>query len=566
MTVLPRPRIVWLLPVIVGILAIIPRPESAWAGQQDGDVFLRTPEVSRALESIRPEAVEAHIRFLADDLLEGRAPGTPGFEIAAKYVETELQALGLQPAGLDDGFRQPVPLQESLLVEDESSLSVLADGRETPLVYAEDFILSPSPSHAETLVRAPVAFVGYGVSAPNLGYDDYAEVDVTGKVVAFLSGAPAAFPGDQRAYYSSGSVKRDTALARGAVAIITFTSPDDPRFRWEVSVNRSRRGAFGLDQDSQPTGGDSGLQGSASLNHSGTLTMFAGSPKSLDDILASAAAGKPQGFDLPVELSIRTTSRHRKIQSHNVVARLEGRDPALAHEHVVYVAHVDHFGVGAAVDGDAIYNGAHDNASGVSILLEIARAFTNLPQPPRRSVLFLAVTAEEWGLLGSQYFATHPTVSRSDLVANLSIDMPFLFHPLLDIVPYGADHSSLAEAVGMAADRLGLEIGPDPIPEQVLFIRSDHYSFVRQGVPALFIKSGFQTGDPSRDGSTMNAEWRRDIYHTPRDEADQGFDFGAGATHAQVNFLTGYIIGNRDERPTWNAGDFFGEIFGRADR
>ena len=243
---------------------------------------------------------------------------------------------------------------------------------------------------------------------------------------------------------------------------------------------------------------------------------------SLDDMFAAAESGTLRPFDLPGVVRIRTTSRHRTIESANVVAKLEGSDPNLRDEHVVYVAHIDHFGIGEPMEGDAIYNGAHDNASGVSILLEIARAYTALPEAPRRSILFLGVTAEEWGLLGSDYFVRHPTVPAENLVADFSLDMPFLFHPLLDIVPYGAEHSSLSEAVGLAAEHLGLEIGLDPIPEQVLFIRSDHFSFVRQGIPSLFIKSGFETGDPSMDGSAINAAWRVDFYHTPRDEAEPG--------------------------------------------
>ena len=212
-------------------------------------------------------------------------------------------------------------------------------------------------------------------------------------------------------------------------------------------------------------------------------------------------------------------------------------------------------------DGDSIYNGAHDNASGTAIVLEIARAFKALPEPPRRSTLFLIVTAEEWGLLGSDYFVNHPTVPAGSLVANMSLDMPFLYHPLLDIVAYGAEHSSLGQAVEQAAGHLGMDIGTDPIPEQVLFIRSDHYSFVQQGVPALFIKSGFETGD-DRDGGDLNTAFRRERYHTPADEIDQGFDYDAGVSHAQVNFLTGYKVAMDDERPTWHPGDFFGDLFG----
>ena len=552
------------LMTFLGIVALTTTSCSLEVGADNpASANLSSDEVAAALQAIQPQAIEAHIRFLADDLLEGRAPGNRGFEIASRYVETHFRSLGLTPAGLAGGFSQPVPLRQSIIVEDQSRVSVILDGEETSLIYAEDYILSPSASQPEVNVSGPLVFVGFGVVAPELEYDDYGSMDVRGKVVAYLSGAPVTFPSNQRAFYSSGSVKREEARARGAIGVVSFTSPDDPRFRWQVSINRSKRGAFSwLDQNGQPNVA-AGIDATASLNHSGVARLFRGSPVSLDDMFAAAESGTLRPFDLPGVVRIRTTSRHRTIQSANVVAKLEGSDPNLRDEHVVYIAHIDHFGIGEPMEGDAIYNGAHDNASGVSILMEIARAYTALPEAPRRSILFLGVTAEEWGLLGSDYFVRHPTVPAENLVADFSLDMPFLFHPLLDIVPYGAEHSSLSEAVGLAAEHLGLEIGLDPIPEQVLFIRSDHFSFVRQGIPSLFIKSGFETGDPSMDGSAINAAWRVDFYHTPRDEPDQGFDFGAGADHARINFLTGFLVANADNRPTWNEGDFFGNKFGQ---
>lgn len=262
-------------------------------------------------------------------------------------------------------------------------------------------------------------------------------------------------------------------------------------------------------------------------------------------------------------MSIATRSTHKDVESANVVAKLEGSDPTLKNEHVVYIAHVDHFGRGVAMNGDEIYNGAHDNASGVAIVMDVARAYAALPTRPRRSVLFLFVTAEERGLLGSDYFARHPTVPKDGIVADLALDMPFLFHPLLDIVPYGAQHSTLKAPVERAAKHLGIAIGTDPIPEQVLFIRSDHFSFVRQGVPSLFLKSGFQTGDPAKDGSAINAGYRRDVYHKPNDDMSQAFDFEAGAAHARLNFLTGWLVAQDTARPAWNPGDFFGGVFGK---
>jgi Zn-dependent M28 family amino/carboxypeptidase len=298
------------------------------------------------------------------------------------------------------------------------------------------------------------------------------------------------------------------------------------------------------------------------LNHSGVQALFAGASRTPEQVFTAAAGGTPQAFDLATRVSMVTRTTHREVQSANVVARLEGSDPDLRDEHVVYVAHVDHVGRGAPMNGDDIFNGAHDNASGSAIVLEIARAFTTLPTPPRRSILFLFATAEEWGLLGSDYFARNPTVPREGLVANFSLDMPFLYHPLLDVVPYGAQHSTLSAPVTRAAEHLGIALATDPIPEQVLFIRSDHYSFVRQGIPSLFIKSGFLTGDPSLDGSAINAGYRRDVYHKPNDDMTQPFDWNAGASHARLNFLTGYLVAQETERPSWNPGDFFGGLFG----
>jgi Zn-dependent M28 family amino/carboxypeptidase len=452
------------------------------------------------------------------------------------------------------------------VVQKASSFTVTSRGATRALVYARDFLLAADLLREEvSLDDVPVAFVGYGVSAPAHGYDDYgAGVDVKGKVVAYLSGAPATLPSNERAYYSSGTVKDAEAVKRGAVGTISFTSPDDPRFRWDVSVATGAQGTYAwVDAKGQPNRGDPALRGSASLNHSGVAAIFDGAAKSPADVFAAAAKSEPQAFDLATRVSITTRSAHTGVESANVVARLQGTDPALENEHVVYIAHVDHFGRGVAMQGDDIYNGAHDNASGVAIVLEVARAFKALPAAPRRSILFLFVTAEERGLLGSDYFARNPTVPAAGIVAALTLDMPFLFHPLKDIVPYGAQHSTLSAPVNRAAAKLGMAIGEDPIPEQVLFIRSDHFSFVRQGVPSLFIKSGFQTGD-ARDGSAINAAYRRDVYHKPNDDMSQAFDFGAGADHARVNFLTGWQVAQQTARPAWNPGDFFGGVFGTA--
>lgn len=543
--------------------AVLVLAASACSDSSQGPVPLDTPDIDVALASVEPAMIEYHMNVLADDSLEGRAPGTDGYASSAVYAEEQLRALGLQPAGVGGSWRQDVPLRQSTVVEDESSLSVWTPiGTET-MTYDIDFYLGADPLRERVEIElAEVVFVGFGVSAPDLGYDDYADADVDGKVVMFLNGAPASFPSNERAYYSSGATKTTEAIARGAIGTMTFWAPDDPRLRWDVNAARSKRGSFAwLDGDGAPNRGNTQVMGSASLNHSAAESLFQGAYVPLADAIAAAQAGTPQSVLLATRVSITTTTAHRDVDSWNVLAKLEGSDPNLRDEYVTYVAHVDHFGVGVEVNGDDVYNGAHDNASGTAIVLEIARAFASLPEPPRRSVLFMIVTAEEWGLLGSDYFVQNPTVAQSNLVANFSLDMPFLFHPLRDIVPYGAEHSTMGASVGQAAEHMGLAIGPDPIPEQVLFIRSDHFSFIRQGIPALFIKSGFETGD-DRDGGAMNTAFRQERYHTPFDDMSQDFDFEAGADHARVNFLTGYIIAQEEDRPAWNEGDFFGGLFG----
>jgi len=540
-----------------------PIPSSA-SGSLDG------PELRSALASITGSQIKQHMSVLADDRLEGRGLGSAGYDAALAHVEATLKSYGLEPAGgqgQQGGFHQRVPLRNSIVSEGTSSMTVRMGAKTKTLTYAKDYLLGADLLRSEvSIADAPVVFVGYGVSAPTLGYDDYAAgVDVKGKVVAYLSGAPAKLPSNERAYFSSGAVKETEAAKRGAIGTMSFTSPDDPRFRWDVSVATGKQGSFAwLDAKGNPNRGDASLRGSASLNHSGVEALFAGAPHAPAAVFAAAAKSTPQAFDLATRVSLVTHSTHREVESANLVARLEGSDPALKDEHVVYVAHIDHFGRGVAMNGDDIYNGAHDNASGVAIVLEVAHAYSTLKTRPRRSVLFLFVTAEERGLLGSDYFARNPTVPRNGIVADLALDMPFLYHPLLDIVPYGAQHSTLVAPVTRAAQHLGIAIAADPIPEQVLFIRSDHFSFVRQGVPSLFIKSGFQTGDPARDGGKINAAYRRDVYHKPNDDMSQAFDFDAGAQHARLNFLTGWLVAQETARPAWNAGDFFGGLFGRA--
>ena len=527
-------------------------------------------EVAQTFRSVNPQAIKATMSFLADDLVEGRQPGTPGFAIASRYIETQFMALGLLPGAGDGTYRQPVPLKKGTTIGEASSLTLNNEGgaAET-LIYGKDFIISPNPVNPSSEVSAPLVFIGYGIYAPELKYDDYANTDVRGKIVVYLGQAPATFPSNERAYFSSAATKYAEAVKRGAVGVITIQLSEGSLAGSGSGslaagmVRRAAQGSFhwadarGQARETYPE-----LKAIATLSSDQSEKLFSRSGHTPQSVLADAKAGKPQSFTLNRSASIKVSTAVTDVQSSNLVGIIPGSDPALRNEYVVYSAHLDHFGIGAPVKGDSIYNGAHDDASGVAILMEIARAFRNLPVAPKRSVIIAVVTGEELGLLGSDYFINHPPVPQKNIVANLAIDMPFFFHPVLDIVPYGALHSSLSRQVESTAKYMDLKIGPDPFPEQVVFIRSDHYSFIRKGIPALFIKSGFMTvPSDTVDRSRSDVDWRRTTYHTPQDDMSQPFDFNAAATHVKLNFLIGLLVCQDNARPDWNKGDFFGGRF-----
>ena len=522
----------------------------------------QSPEQA-AMDQIRPEAIRAHMRFLADDLLEGRGTATRGQDLAAKYIAAEFEALGLEPAGANHTYYQPVPLRRIEIQSAQTSMALIRKGSEEKLEFGKDYVTAGNPIYEDTTARAAAVFVGFGVSAPALGYDDYAGTDVRGKIVVTLYGAPPRFPSAERAHYS-GIVKYEQAAARGAVGVITLWVGDvAAHFAFQGIVDYLKAPAYRwLDAQGRPNDSFPEFRGGALLAGECARRLFERSPKTLDQAIADGNAGKVQTFALPLEVAIHTVTRHSAVSSPNVAALLRGSDPNLREEYVVYTAHSDHMGIGPAVDGDAIYNGAVDNASGTAALIEVARAFTSLPRPPRRSILFVAVTGEEAGLIGSDYYAHNPTVQRQNLVANINIDEIALFYDFSDIVALGEEHSSLGKKVREAAARMDLEVSPDLMPEEVLFIRSDQYSFVRQGVPAIMAGGGFKARDPRIDGKKVTLDWEARLYHTPRDDMAQPLDFGAAVRFTRLQFLIGYLTAQAGERPAWNPGDFFGKIFG----
>lgn len=541
---------------------------SSFLSAQDND---NQAVLDVANKVIRPEEIRAHIRFLSDSLLTGRAPGTPGYDIAARYVASELEGMGLHP-GVAGSWYQPVPFEKAVTDESASSFTMTVNGKVQKLTDAKDYILSTwfaSPagkqSMAESDVAAPVVFVGFGVTAPDQKYDDYAGVDVHGKIVVGISGAPSTFPSSERAYYSDGTVKARNAVAHGAIGVIAISLPEDwKRYPWDWIVPQIQMGEMHwLGKDGTPHDFVPQIRGNVFLNEKAAEILFNGSPKALDKIFADARADKPQAFVLPASAHIHTVAAQSVVESSNVIAELRGSDPTLRDQYVVFTAHIDHLGICPAVNGDNICHGALDNASGVAAQLEIARAYAHLPRPPRRSVLFVFVTGEEMGLLGSDYFAHFPTVPLKSIVANVNMDgAPGEYYAMKDIVPLGSEHSTLGEDVAAASNTLGYAVAPDPMPEENNFIRSDQYSFVLQGVPAVDVTDGIHASDPAIDGLALQRKWLVTRYHTPLDSMDQPMDFDEMAKGAVLNFLIGYRIAQHDTAPTWNKGDFFGTTFG----
>ncbi|HET6617608.1 MAG TPA: M28 family metallopeptidase [Gemmatimonadota bacterium] len=540
---------------VVGVLLTSPALLSAQAADE------APPESAMAV--IRPEAVRAHMLFLADDLLEGRGPGTRGYDLAARYVATRFEALGLEPAGSNGSYYQPVPLRRLQLIPEESGVELIRSDERRALKPFEEFVMFGDPAHLESHVEAPLVFAGYGVTAPELGYDDYGQTDVRGKIVVLLWGAPPTFPSAERAHFSFPRSKQANAARRGAIGILqVWTEHDERRTPWRALTRFSRTpGMRWLSPDGVPNEARPELQGQAIVSTETSTWMFLGAEKSFDEAVAAAQRSEPQAFPLDARASIRMASRHESFESPNIVGLLRGSDPSLAREFVVYTAHLDHEGIGEPFEGDSIYNGALDNASGVAQMLEVADAFTRLPQRPRRSVVFLAVTGEERGLLGSDYFVNYPTVPIEQIVANINLDGGLILVPPADVVLLGADHSTLGAIAESAAGRLHLEVTPDPAPEQTFFIRSDQYSFVRQGIPAVFPFPGTKSSDPEIDAGARLQQYLTERYHKPSDDMSQAFSYEAGAIGARLNFAIGYAVAQRTERPRWNPGDFFGRTF-----
>ena len=525
------------------------------------------PALATALDGVSGARFRAHVEFLADDLLEGRRAGTRGYDLAARYVATEMEKLGLEPAGTDGTFFQEVPLIESRLVE--SRLRLKREGRAVKLGWRSDFLMRGDPQRTSFRVEAPVVFAGYGISAPELGHDDYGAADVDGKVVAVLMGAPDSLPSEERAHFASMTEKSREAARRGAAGLLLLHTPESERLvPWRrVAAPAEGKAVTWVHPDGTPEEVGSALAGRALLGPEGVEKLQALAGPGFAEALLASRSGSARPIDLGVVATLEGRSDHRRFSSRNVVGRLPGSSSRLAASHVVYSAHLDHEGVGEARDGDSIYNGAYDNAAGAAVVLEAARVLAGTSPRPRRSSLFVFLTAEESGLLGSAYFAAQPTVSPASLVADINVDMPLFLFPMAEVVAYGGETSSLGEIVKAAAAREGVALSPDPVPEQHLFVRSDQYSFVQKGVPAVFLMTGATSTDPTVDGSALLRDFLERHYHTPADDLNRPMDLASAERFIRVVVDAGWTVAQGDEPPRWKGDTFFGRIFGgrRAD-
>jgi Zn-dependent M28 family amino/carboxypeptidase len=492
-----------------------------------------------------------HVKTLADDRLEGRRTGSEGYRTAVAYVASEFEKAGLKPAGTR-GYSQSVAFSQRRIVEDKSQIALVRDGKEDVLGFGTDVAVNLRAELTPS-VEAPLVFAGYGLSAPEAGHDDVAGLDLKGKVAVYIAGTPASITGAMVAHYQQAGVRWQALKAAGAIGSIAVANPRTVEQPWERTAPSRLNPVMTL---VDPRFNDlAGMRVGASVNPASAERLFAGSTHTFAELLAIADAKKPlPRFALPSSVRARVTLESASVESDNVVGLLPGSDPALGREHVVLTAHLDHVGVGAAVGGDRIYNGAMDNASGIATLIEVARTLAASAARPRRSILFVAVTAEEHGLLGSRYFAGDPTVPRASIVANINMDMFLPLFPMKSVMVLGLDESDLGDRVRDAAKGLGLGVNPDPQPERNRFTRSDQYSFIRQGVPALAMKVGFDPGSPEAE---IDARWTKERYHQPSDDLQQPVDLTAAMTFTRLVGTLATDVANLAARPQWKPGSFF---------
>jgi Zn-dependent M28 family amino/carboxypeptidase len=522
--------------------------------------------VKKSLAEIRSGAIAAHVKFLASDLLEGRGPGTRGDALTTSYLAAQFEAMGLQPAGDDGTYFQKVSLLGISTDPAKSQLAFTKSGAATigPLKYRDDFSGGNQTQVEETDLDSEVVFVGHGVVAPEYQWDDYKDFDVRGKTLVMLVDDPPAtqsepdlFKGRARTYYGRWTYKYEIGTARGAEAVILIHTDPAAGYGWQVVRNSwSGEQAYVKNAPGEPA-----LELAGWITKDVAENLFQAAGLDLSGMTKAAGQRSFKPVPLGFKLQGRIASTIRSFDTANVVARLEGSDPKLKEEAVLYTAHHDHIGMATADEkdpGDTIYNGAIDNATGTATVLELARVWSEASPRPKRSILFAAVAAEEQGLLGSEYFGQHPPIPAGKIALNINLDALNLFGEVTNVTMIGVDRMSFFPTAERVTKMLDLTIVPDQAPEQGSYYRSDHFSLAKAGVPAFSIKQGVEVkGKPAEWGQAKVKEYREKRYHQPDDEIDPSFDYSSAAQIARLSFWLGWEAANAARMPNWLEGEEF---------
>lgn len=507
--------------------------------------------------------IRAHVKYLSSDQLEGRGVGTPGAKLATEYIASQLRAEGVAPGGDHGTYFQRVPLVGCTLLP-SATLTIDEAGRKIPLRLISDYVGIPETQQAENDFDAEAVFVGHGIVAPEFHWDDYkgangTDVDLRGKVLIYFTNEPPSndpdfFGGPALTYYGRWTYKFEEAARRGAVAAIIVHTTPTAGYGWDVVS-----GSWGKEQAQlQRTPGTPTLKLAAWVTEQAGAKLLASTGKSIDELLAMANQPDFHPIPLGIRIAGHMPLKLRQIESRNVIGKVEGSDPALKTQAVVFTAHWDHLGIGVPVNGDKIYNGAVDNATGCGMLLEMARLWQELPVKPKRSALFIFVTGEESGLLGSEYYSEHPLVPDGQTAADLNFDAFYPFGRTRNVSVTGAERTTLWPLVQRDAKRLGLSIEPDAEPGQGYYYRSDHFSFARAGIPAFSIEQGTDyIGKPANFGKTVFEEYNANHYHQPSDEYREDWDFSGMEQMAEFGLTLGIDIADIPKLPTWTPGDEF---------
>jgi Zn-dependent M28 family amino/carboxypeptidase len=494
----------------------------------------------------------AHVKVLADDNLEGRETGSEGLRKAESYIVDQFTKAGLQAAG-ENGFYQPVKFISRQIVEKDSSAALVRGAKVEPLVFGEDTYFNTRVDLSPDEITAPLVFAGYGLSIPEKNYDDLAGLDLKGKIVVFLAGSPEEIPNALSAHSQTPGERWKSLKQAGAIGIVNIPNPASMDIPWSrMSLNRTHANMDLADSQFDET---SGLKLSLTFNPAKAEKLFASSGHKFSEI---ASLGKDRKMlprsPLGVSLKARAVVNTKSVESANVIAKLPSNDAALKNEYVVLSAHADHIGIGEPINGDRIYNGAMDNASGVALLLDLAASAKAHNEQLRRSVLFVVVTAEEKGLLGSKYFAAHPTVPAKSMVADLNFDMFLPIVPLKILKVGGLEESDLGDRAREAAQKFDVRVQPDPEPLRNTFIRSDQYNFIRRGIPAVKVDFGYEPGSPEQK---ILKDWLTNRYHAPSDDLKQPVDLKSAALYEEIVRQLLISVANRDARPQWAPDSFF---------